>query len=63
MSGKGDTPRPVDGPTYRASYDRIFGTATRTLLESFREATELRNAELRYAAMRDAVRFLRDDAA
>lgn len=24
MSGKGDTPRPVDGETYRAEYDRIF---------------------------------------
>jgi hypothetical protein len=24
-AGKGDKPRPVDGPTYRANYDAIFG--------------------------------------
>jgi hypothetical protein len=24
MAGKGDTPRPVDGKTYRDNYDRIF---------------------------------------
>lgn len=24
MAGKGDTPRPVNGPKYRANYDRIF---------------------------------------
>jgi hypothetical protein len=24
MAGKGDTPRPVDGETYRANYDAIF---------------------------------------
>ena len=23
-AGKGDKPRPVDGPTYRANYDAIF---------------------------------------
>jgi rubrerythrin len=23
-AGKGDTPRPVDGPKYRANYERIF---------------------------------------
>ena len=24
MSGKGDTARPVDGPTYRSNHERIF---------------------------------------
>lgn len=25
MAGKGDSPRPVDGDTYRANWERIFG--------------------------------------
>lgn len=29
MSGKGDTPRPVDGPTYRANFERALGTGAR----------------------------------
>jgi hypothetical protein len=28
MAGKGDTPRPVNGPKYRANYDRIFTPKT-----------------------------------
>jgi hypothetical protein len=27
MAGKGDTPRPVDGQTYRANWDAIFRKA------------------------------------
>lgn len=27
MAGKGDSPRPVDGDTYRANYERIFAVA------------------------------------
>lgn len=29
MSGKGDTPRPVDGPTYRANFERALGPGAR----------------------------------
>jgi hypothetical protein len=28
MAGKGSNPRHVDGPTYRAEYERIFGNVT-----------------------------------
>jgi hypothetical protein len=27
-AGKGDSPRPVNGPKYRANYDRIFSPKT-----------------------------------
>jgi hypothetical protein len=26
MAGKGDAPRPVNGPKYRANFDRIFSS-------------------------------------
>lgn len=52
MSGKGDTPRPVDGDTYRREHDRIFRVVAHSHVPNTTD--DLREMERRLAADEEA---------